>query len=242
MKNIILIIFGILIFLILYKNYKRYNEKLDVNSLLDQLLSYNLKYIDENNNVINNLSEEITEQLLAIKYIKPDDVVLELGARYGTVSCIINKKLNNKNNQISVEPDKNVWNALENNLINNKCQTNIVKGFISKQPLSLEENGYGGMQKIDSNPNTPNYTLDEIKQKYNISNFTVLIVDCEGCMESFLNENPELLSTLRLIMFEEDQPQICNYENIKNILLRNNFYEVETTFNIVYRPVWMKRV
>jgi len=227
---------------ILQKNISNKLDKFDSSELLNKLNEYNFKYIDENNNSINHLVAETTEQLLAIKYIKPDDVVLELGARYGTVSCIVNKMLNNKNNQVSVEPDKNVWNALDLNLTNNKCNANVVKGFISKQLLSLNENGYSGMQQIDHNTTIPNYTLDQIKEKYNISNFTVLIVDCEGCMESFLNENPEILSTLRLITFEEDQPHVCNYDNIKKILTQNNFYEVENTFDVVNRPVWIKRI
>lgn len=241
MKNLFVIIFSIIVLFVLLKMHKRYNERLDVNMLTDKLLSYNLVYKDENNKTIDNLSEEITEQLIAIKYIRPDDVVLELGARYGTVSCIVNKILNNKNNQISVEPDKNVWNALDTNLSNNKCNTNIVKGFISKQPLSLNGSSYGSTQIINPNTTVPIYTLDQIKEKYNISEFTVLIVDCEGCMESFLNDNPELLSTLRLVTFEEDQPHMCNYDNIKQMLTDNNFYEVETTFNVVSRSVWVKR-
>ncbi len=36
---------------------------------------------------------EKDEQDLANKYILEDDIVLELGARYGSVSCIINNKL-----------------------------------------------------------------------------------------------------------------------------------------------------
>ena len=39
---------------------------------------------------------EKTEQDLANEYILENDVVLELGARYGSVSCVINSKLNNK--------------------------------------------------------------------------------------------------------------------------------------------------
>ena len=241
MKNIIIIIFSIILLFVLLKMHKIYYEKLEVNMLTDELLSYNLVYKDEKNEIINNLSAELTEQLIALKYIKPDDVVLELGARYGTVSCIVNKLLNNKNNQISVEPDKNVWKALDANLSNNKCNTNVVKGFISKQPLSLNGSDYGSTQFIDHNTTVPNYTLDQIKKEYNISEFTVLIVDCEGCMESFLNDNSELLSTLRLVTFEEDQPKICNYNNIKKMLTDNNFYEIETTFDVVSRPVWVKR-
>ena len=36
-------------------------------------------------------------------FIKENDVVLELGARYGTSSCAINSKLKNKSNQVSVD-------------------------------------------------------------------------------------------------------------------------------------------
>ena len=239
-KYLLLLLISIII-LVIY-NLSNKNDKFESDELLNKLNAYNFKYIDKNNNIINHIVTEKDEQLIALKYIKPDDVVLELGARYGTVSCIVNKMLNNKNNQVSVEPDKNVWNALDLNLINNKCNTNIVKGFISKQLLSLNESGYGSTQQIDHNTTVPNYTLDQVKEKYNILNFTVLIVDCEGCMESFLNENSEILSTLRLITFEEDQPHICNYDNIKSILTQNNFYEVENTFDVVNRPIWIKKI
>lgn len=240
MKYIYLLI--IIIIIIVINKLSRKIDKFDSSELLSKLNTYNFKYINENSNTVNHLEFETTEQLIALKYIKPDDIVLELGARYGTVSCVVNKLLNNKNNQVSVEPDKNVWNALDLNLTNNKCNTNVVKGFISKKSLSLNENGYSSMQQIDNSTTTPNYTLDQVKEKYNISNFTVLIVDCEGCMESFLNENPEILSTLRLVTFEEDQPHICNYDNIKKMLTQNNFYEVENTFDVVNRPVWIKKI
>ena len=38
------------------------------------------------------------EQDLSKQYILENDIVLELGARYGSVSCVINSKLNNKKN------------------------------------------------------------------------------------------------------------------------------------------------
>jgi hypothetical protein len=50
-------------------------------------------------------SNEKLEQDLADTYINDDDVVLELGARYGAVSCTINSKLKIKTNQVVVEPD-----------------------------------------------------------------------------------------------------------------------------------------
>jgi len=53
-------------------------------------------FIDLHGNYIDTEHIEKPEQDLAKKYIKKNDIVLELGARYGTVSCIINSKLNNK--------------------------------------------------------------------------------------------------------------------------------------------------
>lgn len=50
------------------------------------------EYYDENNK-IDNISIEIQEQIY--HYIEPNDVVLELGARYGTV-YVVNSLLNNK--------------------------------------------------------------------------------------------------------------------------------------------------
>ena len=93
--------------------------------------------VDRFDQLVDILNLEVQEQYLANKYILEDDVVLELGARYGSVSCIINSKLKNKYNQVVVEPDYRVWDALEKNKKVNNCEFNIVKGFISNQKLYL---------------------------------------------------------------------------------------------------------
>jgi len=73
----------------------------------------NINIIDLYGNLVDIEHLEKPEQDLAKKYILENDIVLELGARYGSVSCIINTNLNNKNNQVVVEPDHRVWDALE---------------------------------------------------------------------------------------------------------------------------------
>ena len=79
-----------------------------------------MEIYDEYNNFVDTENMEVEEQKLAKYYILPDDVVLELGGRYGSVSCIINSKLNNKTNEVVVEPDQRVWDALEKNRNRNK--------------------------------------------------------------------------------------------------------------------------
>lgn len=180
---------------------------------------------------------EIHEQNMVRKYIEPNDVVLELGARYGLVSCAINNILNDKKNQVSVEPDSRVWNVLENNMNKNGCSFEIIRGFISKTKLGLTNHffygGFGTTSIQDEKSDIPSYTLEDIEINYGLK-FNVLVADCEGFLEKFFDENPKLVKTLNKVIFEADYQDKCNYENIKNKLLGNNFSIIEEGFQNVY--------
>ena len=47
--------------------------------------------------------------MLALDLLHPTDVVLEIGARYGTVSCAVALAQNNSGRLITVEADPDVW-------------------------------------------------------------------------------------------------------------------------------------
>jgi len=212
---------------------------INLEELYGVTTNYNFKFNDENGKTINYLSVERDEQLLAEKYINSDSIVLELGARYGTVSCIINKKISNTKNQVSVEPDIRVHKCLEENMINNNCNFNILKGVISKVPIELTEldsgDGYGAtfIKVIESS--IKSYTLNDVETIYNLK-FNTLFADCEGYLEHFFDENPELYQQLELIIFEMDYTNKCNYKKIINNLELNNF----TCLNNEFHQVWKK--
>lgn len=198
-----------------------------------------MKIVDLRGKKINTNKIEKPEQDLANKYILETDVVLELGARYGSVSCVINSKLNNKNNQVVVEPDERVWEALEINKNNNNCEFNIVKGFISNKKLDLTNlnvcfNGYGSTFE-NNNTKIQSYSLDEVIKKYNL-NFNVLVADCEGFLEVFFDENPDFYDNLRLIIFEADYPEKCDYNKIKKRLSEKKFTKILEG----HQNVWIK--
>jgi FkbM family methyltransferase len=178
---------------------------------------------DERGLKVNTDQFETREQYIAETFILEEDIVLELGARYGSVSVKANKNLKIPTNQVVVEPDETVWDALEYNKKINGCEFHIVKGTISKDKMALNNDGYGTTSHIDETSKIPNYSLNEIKNKYNITHFTVLIADCEGFLEYFIDENPEILHECRLITYECDNSENCNYEKIKNKILENNF-------------------
>jgi FkbM family methyltransferase len=195
---------------------------------------------DEHGNMVDIEQVEKQEQDLAREYIEENDVVLELGARYGSVSCIINSKLSCKTNQVSVEPDDRVWDPLEKNRAANNCNFHILKGFLSKKnhALTALDNwyGYGTTSFESTNSTIPSTTLEQVKSKYGLK-FNVLVADCEGFLETFFEENPEVYDELRLIIFEIDYPEKCNY----NLIMENLYKRGFTQMVWGHQNVWVKR-
>jgi FkbM family methyltransferase len=199
---------------------------------------YTMHFKNETGEYFDHRKTEITEQLQVEKYIEHDSIVLELGARFGTVSCIINKKISNPAHQVSVEPDVRVQSVLYENMIENECNFHIVNGFISNNSMILTDinsyDGYGATSEKSNSSSIPSYTLEEIETKYNLK-FNTLVADCEGFLEQFFDENPQLYSQLSLVMFEKDCPEKCNYELIINNLKLHNFKQLESGFHEVWK-------
>jgi FkbM family methyltransferase len=197
-----------------------------------------MKFYDENGNQVDTMRFETVEQSQAEQYITEDCTVLELGARYGTVSCIINKKLKNPFNQVSVEPDTKVWKCLEKNMHSNGCNFHLIKGVISRVPLSLTEHpvfvGYGNQTVKSEQSSLPNFTVEEIEEKYSLK-FDTLVADCEGFLGQFFEENPHLYKQLKLVMFEKDSPGTCDYSVILQNLKDHGFVNLVTGFHEVWK-------
>lgn len=195
-------------------------------------------FYNERGNQIDINSVEFTEQEQARTYVPANAKVLELGARYGSVTCILSKCLSDPKNLVSVEPDSRVWKALDENMTRNGCSAHIVRGFISKKRLSLTAmdswDGYGTTSQPSETSTIPNYTLDEIQQRYKIV-FDTLVADCEGFLEQFFDENPTFYDQLKLILFEKDYPQKCNYTKIENELKKRGFICVVSAFQSVWK-------
>ena len=189
---------------------------------------------DENGAVIDIANTENEEQRQAEQYIEPDSVVLELGARYGTVSSMINKKLNIKTNQVSVEPDSNVISALQSNKSAQNDKYHVLQGFVSRKNLELTGEGYGLTAKETDSTSYNSYTLEDVENMYNLK-FNTLVADCEGCLETFFDENPRLYKDLRLVIFEKDYPDKCNYDKVIENLKKNNYKELVSGFHSVWK-------
>lgn len=191
---------------------------------------------DEYGNRVNTDTSENPEQVLAKTYINPYATVLELGARYGSVSCTINKKIVNKQNQVSVEPDESVWDVLEKNIHVNKCSIRLHKGIISKKSYSIIKEGYSTHVVPSENTSTNAISVEELQTKYGLA-FDTLVADCEGFLESFFDDHPFLYQQLHTVIFEADSPDRCDYEKIRAALKENGFLEILCGFQNVYIKV-----
>lgn len=207
-------------------------------------------FLNENNKKINVLLTERQEQLICAEYVDENASVLELGARFGTVSCVISnilkKKDDNKNRLVVVEPDIKVLKALSDNLKRNNCEAIIINKFIGDVPKNIVRKSYGTHLISASNDNNNNN--DNLIKPVNIMQlqdlvgfkFDTLIADCERCLEEFIRHciKYNVLQQFHTIIYEKDKPSICNYEYIdKQLLNIPNMVQLKKGFMNVFKVI-----
>lgn len=152
--------------------------------------------------------EEYPEQLMAAMFIRPDDIVLEIGANIGRNSCIIAGILGeNACNLVAVESDPHSALRLAENRDLNNLKFQIEPSAISNIPL--KQNGWvthklqpdeilsGSWIKVNT------ISWPDLKTKYQLE-FSCLVLDCEGAFYYILMENMDILDGVRLIIIEND--------------------------------------
>ncbi len=218
-------------------------------------------HIKNSDNIINihkqlsinhgSFNEELPEQRLSYNFLTGNEKVLEIGGNIGRNSLVIAKLLNDSKNLVVLESDKNNAEKLnENKKINNfnfhienkalSSKKLIQKGWKSKISDVLID-GYFWVDTCNYN-----YIID----KYNII-FDTLILDCEGAFYYILNDFPEILNNINLIIMENDYEDINYYNYVKNTLISNDFICIyveylpqATKFPCINRffEVWKKNI
>lgn len=193
-----------------------------------------IPYRAENGSIINHKENERDEQELVRKYLKKDARVLELGARYGTVSCLISAILDDPSKHVAVEPDVMVLAPLIHNKLTHNAKFNIVVGAISRTPVQFNSTcGYGNHTVPSSFSTIETFTLEEIEKRYDVS-FNCLVADCEGFLEQFFRENPDFPSKLDMIIFEADGADWCDYVYVKETMQRAGLRPIVDGFQSVW--------
>lgn len=167
------------------------------------------------------LNQEIPEQLMALKHIKEDNIVLELGGSIGRNSCVINYLLKNKNNHVVIEPNLNEVKTLEKNRSLNNFLFKIETSVLSHIPL-YSRRWETFKNYVPDSTKVNNISFEELKLKYNLC-FDTLVIDSEGNFTDNLRYIPDLLKDIRLLIIEHDfnSEEDLNYFN--DCLNNNNF-------------------
>lgn len=200
---------------------------------------------DELGHVIDHKTEEREEQLTVLEYVRSDAKVLELGARYGTVTCLIDKILQIGNGiVVASEPDATVHEALYRNLSVNGCQrTKVFHGVVGDFPVVMDLAGYGTqarkMTLASESRKVENATFLEVQESFSVE-FDTLMADCEGCVEDFIRHCLEhnVLKQFETVIYEMDRPDACDYPWIETVLKDAGMVKVRDSF----LTVWQKKL
>lgn len=165
---------------------------------------------------------EFPEQKLAVKFLTGNEKILEIGSNVGRNTFVMSYILNRCNNKNLVSLESN--NAVFKQLVENKNGTNL-ECFLENAALSkrnLIQNPYlwntivsdevlEGYQKVNT------ITFDELEKKYNIT-FDTLVMDCEGAFYYILQDMPEILNNINLVIMENDYEDIEHKKYIDSVL------------------------
>ena len=167
--------------------------------------------------------DEFPEQQMATRYLTGSEKVLELGGNIGRNSLVIASILGNNLDFVVLECDANTVTQLTENRDLNHFQFFIEPSALSKRPLIQR-----GWETIVSDTVLDGYkpvssiTYDDLIAKYNID-FDTLVIDCEGALYYILQDMPEMLDHISLIIMENDYHDITHKEYVDKILKEKNF-------------------
>lgn len=165
-----------------------------------------------------NIRDEYIEQIMAVSYLKPDAVVLELGSNIGRNSLIIATLLNNQRNFVTLECDPESYRILLNNRDQNNYTFHAENAALSYQKLIQK-----GWDTIPSETVLPGYfsvntiTYEELQIKYGLY-FDTLVVDCEGALYYILKDRPSILDNITTIIMENDYRDITHKNFIDDLM------------------------
>ncbi len=195
----------------------------------------NIPYVENNWNVLDHKTIERWEQLIAKEYIIPSDSVLELGGRFGTVSCVINNILDDPIKHVVIEPEDAVIPALLYNRKKHNSFFTVYKNIICSKPKTLICAGHAtrAVDCADGDVPTPSITLDEIVKHHGFG-FTALVADCEGCMEDFVSSHIDFVRQLRFVTYEKDFPELSDYTRVASMLVECGLTCIQDDFHTIW--------
>lgn len=169
--------------------------------------------------------ENMSMQLIILKYITGLEKVLEIGGNIGRCSLLIAYILNAKSNTNFVSLESNPHYTKQ--LIFNRNQNNLTfhienSALASKDMIQLEDKTsisdvlVGGFFHVNT------ISWSNLIEQYKIM-FDTLIVDCNDAFYDVLLDFPEMLEKIKLIIMKNEYYSVFKKIKIENIFKEKNF-------------------
>jgi FkbM family methyltransferase len=169
---------------------------------------------------------EYPEQLLSVMFIQPNDKVLELGSNIGRNTLVIASLLQNSQHLVTLECDSNICQILRQNRDINGYSFQIENAALSARRLIQQD-----WITIPSDHLLPGFheiqtiSWPKLIHKYPLQ-FNVLVADCEGAMYYILNDTPEMLNSLKLLILENDYGNIEHKKFVDSVIMAKGFHRI----------------
>ena len=164
------------------------------------------------------LQDEYPEQLIAASFLRGPETVLEIGGNIGRNSLVIASSLHDPTRLLTLECDPISSAALTENRDQNPFPFRIECAALSKRPLFQK-----GWQTSDVGDPAEGWTpiktvtYTELVSSYNLR-FDTLVLDCEGAFYFIVQDMPEVLTNIRMVIMENDYSDLRYYTYVANAL------------------------
>ena len=215
------------------------NEKARPRLTLSELDA--IPYLTETGYRLNPEAWERVEQLDALRFIRADHRVLELGGCYGLVSCVINHRLEDQSKHVVVEPAMQVIDALQWNRETHLASFHVYNGVVALKSAVLRGEGLGRWTESADDGPVPHLTVEAIEECYEVD-FNCLVADCEGALQLFVQDFPDFFDKVDTFLYERDREWdgatvLCDYPQIERFLQRKEFRQLKSGSHCV----WVRR-
>lgn len=201
-------------------------DPVDMSNPIDRLESIHTSLHFEGGDV----RDEYPEQLMVVRHVRPDDVVLEIGSNIGRNTLTIASLLTDSKQLVTVECDPSTCVQLQRNRDMNGMHFAIEPSALSKRKLIQRGWDTHVISDMDAVPQgykaVSTLSVADFKAKYAPLAFSVLVADCEGALYYILQDEPHLLEGLRCVIMENDYKVLEHKHAVDGILLHAGFVRV----------------
>lgn len=169
---------------------------------------------------------EYPEQLMAMRHVKEDSRVLEIGGNIGRTAHIIHTIVNNPHNHVIMECEPEMASKLRHNLdLNTYTGARIETRALSKTKLYKVGDYPRPLDAAEVTADTiemPSISYSELCRKYAVD-FNVLVADCEGSLFYIFKEDPNMLDRIHTVIMENDYYDVDHKKMVDVILKMKGF-------------------